>query len=47
MRDELEKKLTRFEEIEKLLVDPEVLANGNRLAALSRERGAIAKVAGK
>lgn len=47
MRDELEKKLTRFEEIEKLLVDPEVLANGNKLAALSRERGAIAKVAGK
>ncbi len=47
MRDELEKKLARYEEIDRLLVDPEVLSNGAKLAALSRERGALAKIAGK
>jgi len=47
MRDNLEKQLARFEEIERLLVDPEVLANGPRLAALARERGSLAKLAGK
>jgi peptide chain release factor 1 len=44
MRDELEKKLARFEEIERMLVDPEVFNNSNKLAALSRERGSLAKV---
>lgn len=47
MRDDLEKKLARFEEIDRLLIDPEVLANGQKLAALSKERGSLAKLAGK
>ncbi|MBL9084533.1 MAG: PCRF domain-containing protein, partial [Planctomycetales bacterium] len=47
MRDDLEQKLARYEEIDKLLMDPEVLGNGARLTALSRERGALAKLAGK
>jgi len=47
MRDNLEKQLGRFEEIDRLLVDPDVLSNGPRLAALARERGSLAKLAGK
>lgn len=47
MRDDLEQKLARYEEIDKLLMDPEVLGNGARLTALSRERGSLAKLAGK
>jgi peptide chain release factor 1 len=47
MRDDLEKKLARYEEIDQLLMDPEVLSNGHKLAALSRERGALAKLATK
>lgn len=47
MRDELEKKLARFEEIERQLIDPVVLADGSKLAALARERGTLAKLAGK
>jgi peptide chain release factor 1 len=47
MRYLLEKQLNRFEEIERLLVDPEVLSNGTRLAALAKERGSLAKTAGK
>jgi peptide chain release factor 1 len=47
MREELEQKLTRFEELEKQLVDPQVLANGARLAAAAREHGSLAKLAKK
>jgi peptide chain release factor 1 len=47
MREELEQKLTRFEELEKQLVDPQVLSSGARLAAVARERGSLAKVATK
>jgi peptide chain release factor 1 len=47
MREELELKLTRFEELEKQLVDPQVQASGVRLAAVARERGSLAKVATK
>ena len=47
MRDDLEKKLARYEEIDQMLMDPEVLSNGSKLAALSRERGALAKLATK
>jgi peptide chain release factor 1 len=47
MRDELEQKLTRFEELERALVDPEVLANSSGLAAVAREHGALAKLAMK
>src|SRR5689334_21355112 len=47
MRDKLEQQLNRFEEIDRLLIDPEVLANGQKLGALSRERGSLAKTAVK
>ncbi len=47
MRDLLEKQLSRFEELERQLVDPEVLANSSKLAAVAREHGSLAKLAGK
>lgn len=47
MRDDLDKKLARFDEIDRMLTDPVVLADGNKLAALSRERGTLAKLVGK
>ena len=47
MKDELETKLARFEELDRQLNDPEVLVDGMRVAAISRERGALAKVATK
>ena len=45
MRDLLEQKLSRFEELERQLVDPEVLANSARMAAVAREHGSLAKLA--
>ncbi len=47
MREILEKKLTRFEELEKQLLDPEVLTNSPRLAAVAREHGSLAKLVTK
>jgi peptide chain release factor 1 len=47
MRDLLEQKLQRFEELEKQLVDPEVLANSARLSAAAREHGSLAKLVTK
>jgi peptide chain release factor 1 len=47
MRDDLEKKLARFEELEKQMADPAVLAEGQRFAAAAREHGSLAKVATK
>ncbi len=47
MRKMLEEKLSRFEELERQLIDPEVLTNSNRLAAVARERGSLAKLASK
>lgn len=47
MRDLLEAKLARFEQLEKDLVDPEVLSNSDRLASTAREHGSLAKLAGK
>ena len=47
MRRILEDKLRRFEELERQLVDPEVLAESLRLSAVAREHGALAKVATK
>src|SRR3990170_1436178 len=43
----LEEKLRRFEELEKQLVDPEVLTNSARLSAVAREHGSLAKLATK
>ncbi len=47
MREILETKLKRFEQLETQLVDPEVLVNGPRLAAVAREHGSLAKLATK
>jgi peptide chain release factor 1 len=47
MRDDLEKKLARFEELEKQMADPAVLAEGQRFAVAAREHGSLAKVATK
>jgi peptide chain release factor 1 len=47
MKDKLEEKLKRFEFLEQQLLDPEVLADSQKITAVARERGAIAKSAGK
>lgn len=47
MRETLDKMLARFEELERMLVDPEVLANSPKLAAVAREHGSLAKTATK
>ncbi len=47
MRKQLEAKLQRFEELEALLVDPEVLGDSSRLSAVAREHGSLAKLATK
>jgi peptide chain release factor 1 len=45
MREMLEEKLRRFEELEKQLQDPEVLANSSKIAAVAREHGSLSKLA--
>ncbi len=47
MRDLLEQKLARFEQLEKDLVDPEVLSKPARITAVMRERGSLVKLATK
>ncbi len=47
MRKTLEEKLRRFEELEKLLLDPEVLASPGRLSVVAREHGSLAKLVTK
>ena len=47
IRDQLEKQLTRFEELENQMSDPAVLAEGAKLAAVAREHGSLAKLATK
>ena len=47
MPNPLDEKLARFEELERQLVDPEVLANPARLTAVAREHGSLAKLATK
>jgi peptide chain release factor 1 len=47
MRDQLDKTLDRFEELEKQLLDPAVQANGALMAAVYREHGSLAKLATK
>ncbi|MCG8586898.1 MAG: PCRF domain-containing protein, partial [Pirellulales bacterium] len=43
----LEEKLTRFEDLEKQLLDPDVQGNSNLMAAVAREHGSLAKLIGK
>ena len=45
MRDQLEAKLARFEELERAMVDPDVLADQQRLSATAREHGTLARLA--
>jgi peptide chain release factor 1 len=47
MRDLLEQKLTRFEELERTLLDPSVLADSSRMGPIAREHGSLAKLATK
>ncbi len=47
MRELLETKLARFEQLERDLVDPVVLADGPRLAATAREHGSLVRLGGK
>jgi peptide chain release factor 1 len=45
LREMLDEKLTRYEELEQMLTDPEVLSNSRKLAAVAREHGRLAKLA--
>ncbi len=47
MREMLDEKLNRFEELERQLVDPTVLANSAHVGAIAREHGSLAKLATK
>ncbi len=47
IRDTLEEKLARFEQLERDLADPEVLGDGARMGATAREHGGLAKLASK
>ncbi len=47
MREMLDQKLTRFEDLEKQLSDPEVQGNSSKMAAVAREHGSLAKLAAK
>jgi peptide chain release factor 1 len=47
MRELLDQKLGRFEQLEKDLVDPEVLSNPARITAVAREHGSLARLANK
>ena len=47
MRDLLEQKLTRFEQLENDLINPEVLSNPARITSVAREHGSLGKLAKK
>ena len=47
MRQELEQKLARFEELERSMSDPAVLADSSRMAQIAREHGSLAKLGTK
>jgi len=47
MREMLEEKLARFEELERQMTDPAVLSNSARMAAVAREHGSLAKLVTK
>lgn len=46
MREMLDQKLARFEELESQMIDPDVLGNSSKLAAIAREHGSLMKLAG-
>ena len=45
MREELDSKLARFEELEQQLADPAVQADSQRMSAVAREHGSLARMA--
>ena len=45
MREMLDEKLNRFEELEQQMSDPDVQSNSNKMAAVAREHGSLAKLA--
>ncbi len=47
MRELLDSKLARFEQLERDLVDPEVLGDSTRLTAAAREHGTLSKLVGR
>ena len=47
MRELLDQKLARYEELELQLVDPDVLSHPNRLAAAAREHGSLTRIVTK
>ncbi|OYP29805.1 peptide chain release factor 1 [Rhodopirellula sp. MGV] len=47
IRELLEEKLKRFEQLERDMSDPDVLADGSRMSATAREHGGLARLAGK
>jgi len=47
MRKLLDDKLNRFEELERQLVDPDVLSNAAKMAGVAREHGSLARLASK
>lgn len=47
MREMLDGKLARFEELERQMTDPDVLSDSNRIAAVAREHGSLTKLATK
>ena len=47
MREMLDKKLDRFEELERQMLDPDVQSDSNRMASVAREHGSLAKLANK
>jgi peptide chain release factor 1 len=47
VRHELQSKLDRFEELERLMSQPEVLADSSKMAATAREHGSLARLAHK
>lgn len=47
IRDTLERKLSRFEQLQRDMSDPAVVADGSRMGATAREHGGLARVATK
>jgi peptide chain release factor 1 len=47
MREELEQKLARFEELERSLMDPNIVGDSRKTATIAREHGTLAKLATK
>lgn len=47
MREMLDRKLTRFEDLEQQMADPAVQSDSSKMAAVAREHGSLAKLATK